>query len=59
MTSLLLEILDAVHFTDEFVLKCIKDVRVGNIGDEEFMLLVTAHERRYKLVALRDENEND
>ena len=56
MTSLLLEILDCVDFTDEFILKCIKDVRAGNISDEEFRLLVTSHERRHKLVALKKEN---
>jgi hypothetical protein len=52
MLADLLPYLNVVDWTDETVLKAVKDLACGNISLTEFDQVVSAHERRFKLAAL-------
>lgn len=59
MLADLLPYLNYIDWTDETVLKAVKDLECGNISVGEFDQVVTAHERRYKLAALVKNDKND
>ena len=52
MLAHLLLYLNSVDWTDETILKAVKDLGCRNIILDEFERVVIAHERLYKLLAL-------
>jgi hypothetical protein len=59
MLADLLPYRDCLDWTDETILRAVKDLECGNILLQEFDQVVTAHERRFKLAALAEKEEND
>lgn len=57
MLTHLLPYLNTLDWTDETVLKAVKDLECGNITGEEFEQVVTGHERRFKLAALTEKED--
>jgi hypothetical protein len=55
----LLPYLHCLDWTDETILKAVKDLEAGNLTAEQFDQVVTGHERLYKLKALAEKEEND
>lgn len=59
MLADILPYLNSIDWTDETVLKAVKDLECGNISVMEFDQVVTAHERLYKLRALAKKEDDD
>ena len=59
MLADLLPYRDCLDWTDEFILKAVKDPEWVNIVMQEFNSAITAHERLYKLKALAEKEDNE
>jgi hypothetical protein len=59
MLADLLPYRDSLNWTDETILKAVKDLECGNINLQEFDRVVVRHERLYKLLALAEKEDDD
>jgi hypothetical protein len=59
MLADLLPYRDCLDWTDETILKAVKDLECGTITLTEFDRVVMGHERLYKLLALAEKEEYD
>lgn len=59
MLSALLSYLNCLDWTDETILKAVKNLVSDNLTADQFDQMMTAHERRYKLRALVKNDDNE